>query len=82
MVAMQADPVLSQLKHHIFQGSPDARSIPESILQFWNYRYDLTVEDGLIFKAHKLVIPASQKHKFYKDLHVGHTGEEETLLRA
>ena len=40
----------------------------------------LPVEYRLIFKAHKLVIPVSQKHEFLKDLHVGHLGEEKTLL--
>ena len=58
-VAMQTDPVLSQLKHQIFQGWPDARNILESIHPFWNYRGELVLEDALIFKGHKLVIPAS-----------------------
>ena len=78
-LTMEAAPLLSQLKHQIFQGWPDSRrSIPESIHPFWTYRDELVVEEGLIFKAHKLVIPASQKHTFLKDLHVGHLGEEKT----
>ena len=37
-VAMQADQILSQLKHKIFKGWANARkSIPESIHPFWNY---------------------------------------------
>ena len=66
----------------MFQEWPNVRSVPESIHPFWNYRDELAVEDGLIFKAHKLVIPSSQKHEFLKDLHVDHLGEEETPLRA
>ena len=50
-VETQADPVLSHLNYQIFQGWPDARSIPESIHTFWNYRDELSVEDGLIFIA-------------------------------
>ena len=81
-VATQADPVLNQLKQQLFQRWPDARrSVPESIHQFWSYRDEPAVEDGLIFKAHKLVIPASQRHGFLKDLHIGHLGEEKILLR-
>ena len=60
-MSMQADPVLSQLQHQIFMGWPDVRSIPENINPLWNYRNELVIEDGLIFKAHKLVIPASQQ---------------------
>ena len=49
---------------------------------YWNYREELTVEDGLIFKAHRLVIPTSLRAEYVKDLHAGHLGEEKTLLRA
>ena len=76
---MQADPVLSQLKYQIFQGLPDPRrSIPGSIHTFWNYRDELVVEDGLIFKAHKLMIPASQNTNSFRT----YTLEEKALLRA
>ena len=78
----EADPVLSQLKHQKFLGLPDLRSVPETIHPFWDYRDELAVEYGLIFKSHKLVIPALQKHEFLNNLHVGHLGEERNLLRA
>ena len=77
-MALQADLVLNQLKHQIFHGWPYARSIPKSIHPFWNYRDGLEVEDGFIFKVHRLMIPASKKHEFLKDLYFGHLGEEET----
>ena len=45
-----------------FQGWPDARrSITESIYPFWNYWDEMSIEDGLIFKTPKLVIPTSQQ---------------------
>ena len=50
--------------------------------EVWKYRDEQVGEEGLIFKAHKLVIPASQKHKFLKDSHVGHLGQEKTLIRV
>ena len=82
-LATQADPILSQLKHQIFQGWPDTRrGISEIIIPFWNYQDDLSVENGLILKAHKLLILPSQQHEFLKDLHVSHLGEEKTLLQA
>ena len=53
-----------------------------SIHPFWNYRGKLLVEGRLIFKTHKLMIPASQKQECLRDLHVGHLGEVKTLLWA
>ena len=82
-VATSADPALSQLRHYIFHGWPlQKQQLPEHVQHYWNYREELAIEDGLIFKAHRLVIAMSQRLEYLKDLHVGHLGEEKTLLRA
>ena len=55
-----ADPTLNQLRHYIFRGWPlQKRQLPEPVQLYWNYREGLEIEDGLIFKAHRLVIPRS-----------------------
>ena len=82
-VATTADPTLNQFRHYIFHGCPLQRQqLPERLQHYWNYREELAVEDGLIFKAHRLVIPTSLRAEYLKDLHAGHLGEEKTLLRA
>ena len=48
---------------------------------FWHYQDELSVEDGLIFKTHKLVIPTSQQQEFLKDLHIGHLGLKKSPLQ-
>ena len=42
----------------------------------------LAIEDRLIFKAHHLIIPTSQRTDYLRDLPAGHLGEEKTLLWA
>ena len=82
-ITTTADPALSQLRHYIFHGWPlQKRKLPEGVQNYWNYREELAIEDGLIFKAHRLVIPTSQRAECLKDLHARHLGEETTLLRA
>ena len=82
-VATTTDPALNQLRHYIFHGWPlEKRQLPEPVKHYWNYREELAIEDGLIFKVHRLVIPTSQRAEYLKDLHTGHLGEEKTLLRA
>ena len=82
-IATTADPTLNQLRHYIFHGWPvQKRQLPEPVQHYWNYREELAIEDGLIFKAHRLVIPTSQRAEYLRDLHAGHLGEEKTLLRA
>ena len=78
-----AVPTLNQLRHYIFHGWPLQKcQLPRPIQHYWNYRGELAIEDGLIFKAHRFVIPTSQRAEYLKDLHAGHLGEEKTLLRA
>lgn len=75
-VATTADSALSKLRHYIFHGWP---------LQKVNFQnqYSITgIIDDLIFKAHRLVIPTSQRAEYLRDLHAGHLGEGKTLLRA
>ena len=82
-IATTADPTLNQLRHYIFHGWPaQKRQLPEPVQHYWNYREELAIEDGLMFKAHRLVIPTSQRAEYLRDLHAGHLGEEKTLLRA
>ena len=82
-IATTADPALNQLRHYIFHGWPLQKcQLPQPIQHYWNYREELAIEDGLVFKAHRLVIPTSQRAEYLKDLHAGHFGEEQTLLRA
>lgn len=54
-----ADPALCQLRHYhgwLLQKSQH----PEQVQHYWNYREELAIEDGLVFKAHRLAIPNSQ----------------------
>ena len=82
-IATTADPTLNQLRHLIVHCWPlQKRQLPEPVQHYWNYREEIAIEDGLIFKAHRLVIPRSQKAEYLRYLYAGHLGEEKTLLRA
>ena len=79
-VATTADPALNQLRHYIFHGwLLQRQQLPEQLQHYWNYHEELAVGDGLMFKAHWLVIPTSLRAE---GLHAGHLGGEKTLLRA
>ena len=57
-VATTVDPALHQLRNYIFHSWPLQRQqLPGRLQHYWDYREEPSVEDGLIFKAHRLVIP-------------------------
>ena len=82
-IATTVNSTLSQLRHYIFHGWLLQKcEHPQPVHHYWNYRKELAIEDELIIKAHRLVIPTSRRAEYLKDFNAGHLKEEKTLLRA
>ena len=74
---------VSLLKSTIFNGWPPYRKqCPQELWEFWNFRCDLTLEDGLELKGSRIVIPASMRNQVLQAIHLGHQGENKCILRA
>ena len=56
--------------------------LPQELHTFWNYREDLSMENGLITKGARLVIPSTLRRKVLKQIHEGHLGIEKCMLKA
>ena len=60
-VSTQADDELALLKHTIMQGWPcSIKQIPPVLQPYRRFREELTVEDGLILKGTRIVVPNKQ----------------------
>ena len=71
------------LRHYINIGwSSKCRKLPQELHMFWNYREDLSVEDGLITKGTRLLIPSTLRKRILEQIHEGHQGIEKCMLRA
>ena len=56
------DPVMTSLKDTIFNGWPTYRKqCPQELWDFWNFRCDLALEDGLVLKGSRVVIPKAMR---------------------
>ena len=77
------DEVLSALKEIIVQGWPaKMKDLPKDLHPYWSFRDELAVEDGLVLKGERIVIPPSVQDYILGKLHEGHQGAEKTKLRA
>ena len=77
------DPTLTLLRHYIHMGWPiDHRMLPQELHTFWNYREDLSMENGLITKGARLLIPSTLRRKVLELIHDGHLGIEKCMLKA
>ena len=81
--ASAKDPVLTGLISIITQGWPQSRSLcPTHVIDFWNYRDELSVEDGLVIKGTRIIIPDSLRNEALQQIHYAHQGAEKCKLRA
>ena len=78
-----ADPVLQTLATAILTGWPDVKeNFPNSIRQYWNMRDELTVQDGVIYKGMKVVIPTVMRKQMIAKSHTSHLGIHACVRRA
>ena len=81
--AILQDRQMQALQNMIVQGWPETRSACEQpVLEYWNHRDELSIEEGLIFRGQKIVIPKSLRAEMLKQVHTGHLGVTKTLERA
>ena len=77
------DHVLRTLSETIVTGWPETiKELPTSIRSYWSFRDELSVEDGILLKGTRVIIPESMQSFILDRLHYGHLGIEKTRLRA
>ena len=81
--ATNTDPVLTKLGQVIATGWPTSqKELSPELRQFWSFRDELSIENGLVLKSHRIVIPKSQRSVILEQLHYAHLGNEKTKLSA
>ncbi|XP_046569886.1 uncharacterized protein K02A2.6-like [Haliotis rubra] len=67
----------------IMNGWPqNLHDCPSSIKEFWTFRDELTVIDGIVYKGDKIVIPISMRKEMLERIHTGHMGIVKCKERA
>ena len=81
--ATQSDPTLSSLTKIVHEGWPQSKKdCPEQLLDFWSFRQEISEEDGLLYKSHRLIMLYSERLETLKVLHLGHYAVDKMQLRA
>ena len=77
------DSELGMLKKHVVDGFPErAKSIHPSLREYWNFRDEISMENGLVLKGERVVIPESLRQEFLAKIHEGHQGITRCQQRA
>ena len=79
----QADESMQVLTKVILQGWPDDKSsVPSVALPYFNQGDELTVQNGLIFRGERVVVPKKLQEVMMQKIHSSHMGTEACLRRA
>ena len=74
---------LKALKELTVDGWPDEASlVPKELRKHWSAKDSFSVEDGVLLKGSRIVIPEGMQQEVLKKLHEGHQGVTKTQLRA
>ena len=77
------DSTLQCLKTTILGGWPNNHDqIPACLNEYWQFREELTVQNGIIFKGHQIVIPKAMRPELLTRIHSSHLGIAACLRKA
>ena len=77
------DPVLFEIMEYVINGFPDQRQQMSNATRiYWSFRDEITIDNGILLKAHRVIVPTKLKQSFLKDIHVGHQGVTRCQQRA
>ncbi|KAK3917305.1 hypothetical protein KUF71_026150 [Frankliniella fusca] len=81
--ATKEDGTLRLIMQYVMNGWPKHYSeLPADCKPYWQHRPDLHVQDGLLLKEKKIVLPSSLRREIMAKLHAGHAGRDKTIARA
>jgi len=77
------DDCLLELKAVVLNGWPDVKEdVSPKIREYWNFRDEISVNDGLLFRCSQVIVPRSMRPDMIRQVHSGHLGLEACLRRA
>ena len=78
-----SDPELQAVARAITNGWPTLRKQAHPILHdYWNYRDELSIDNGILTKNQKIIVPKTLQRKYLDKIHSGHQGIQRSLQKA
>ena len=82
-IITQEDDELVLLRHTITHGWPSTiKDVPSVLQSYWTFREELMIEDGIILKGTRIVIPAKKHEAVLKLINEGHLDLNNCMIHA
>ena len=80
--SMGNDSTQTKFKHAVHSDWPTyAKDCDPELKDYWSYHEEISLEDGLLFKGHRLIVPKSERQSILEFLCTGHYGINKMTLR-
>jgi hypothetical protein len=77
------DDSLMELSETIIKGWPrEISKVPEQARPYFHFRDELAVQDGILMRGDRVIIPRAMRPELKKQIHAGHLGINSCLRRA
>lgn len=76
------DIVCRTLKEYSFSGWPNKNQLDKEIVPYYQYRFEITENEGFLLRGTRIIIPKSLQAKCLSFIHQGHQGIVKCRLRA
>ena len=77
------DVVLETLTTTVLTGWPEKRDeCPVQIRDYWNYREEISLDNGLLFKSQRVIVPKAMRSEILSRIHSSHQGIVSCLRKA
>ncbi|RUM46313.1 MAG: hypothetical protein DSY80_02390 [Desulfocapsa sp.] len=77
------DATLQTLMNMTLAGWPEDKThVPLCIREYWPYRDEISVQEGLVFRGTRVVIPMAMRNAMMKRAHASHMGVQYTINTA
>ena len=82
-IETQEDNDLQVLIQVIQAGSPETKTdLPEPLKSYFQVRDELSVQDGMVFRGHRVIVPKSMRAETLRKIHKSHIGINGCLRTA
>ncbi|GBN07179.1 Uncharacterized protein K02A2.6, partial [Araneus ventricosus] len=73
-VAQLKDETCQKLIDYVLKGWPSKKEVDTLCAPYWQNRYEISVQDGLLMRGCRIIIPKSHQAEVLNQIHEGHLG--------
>ncbi|GBN15050.1 Uncharacterized protein K02A2.6 [Araneus ventricosus] len=81
-VAQLKDETCQKLTDYVLKGWPPKKEVDTLCAPYWQNRYEISVQDGLLMRGCRINIPKSHQAEVLNQIHEGHLGITKCRARA